>query len=109
MIQGMNDQKKDVAIAHNLPSFDHKEMVKAFLENDTYRKSPAKVKWYHEILAFSPLDKEHVNNQLLYDIAQKYIEMRNPSALCFAVAHLDSTHPHPVSYTHLTLPTILLV
>ncbi len=93
MIDGMADEN-DLMIAHNLPSFDLKSMISAYLTNDHYRKSPARVKWYHEILSFSPSDKEKITQDMLNDIARKYINARNPSALCFAVAHTSEAHQH---------------
>lgn len=94
MIDGMTDTKNDTMIAHNLRSFDVGQMSKAFINNDTYRRFPARVRWYHEVLSFSPLDKEHITRELLNDIAVKYINLRNPHALCFAVAHTDTAHTH---------------
>ena len=94
MIEGISDTKEDVVIAHNLPCFDVDGMMDAFLTNDTYRKSPAKVRWYHEMLSFSPLDKKHIDNTKLETIAREYIKRRNPNALCFVVSHTDTDHQH---------------
>lgn len=94
MIDGMTDKEKDVMIAHNLPSFDIRYMTAAFLANDSYRRSPARVRWYHEVLSFSPLDREHIDNNVLERIARQYIDMRNPRAMCFAVSHRDTDHQH---------------
>lgn len=94
MIDGMTDTSKDIMIAHNLRSFDVNQMSRAFIENDGYRRFPARVRWYHEVLSFSPLDKENINSVMLEDIARQYINLRNPHALCFAVAHTDKAHTH---------------
>jgi len=94
MIDGMTDTKSDTMIAHNLRSFDVGQMSKAFIANDHYRRFPARVRWYHEVLSFSPLDKDHMTNAILDDIARQYINLRNSHALCFAVAHTDTEHTH---------------
>ncbi len=52
------------------------------------------MRWYHEVLSFSPKDREHITDALLADISHKYIERRNPRALCFAVAHKETEHIH---------------
>lgn len=59
MVLGMEDNKKDVYIAYNLPSLDIEDNIEAFLKNDLYRQqTQATTQWYHEILSFSPLDSE---------------------------------------------------
>lgn len=93
-MDGVEDEKQDMIVAHNLPSFDMNAITSAFLTNDSYRRSPAKVRWYHEVLSFSPSDAQHIDYDVLDTIAKKYIEMRNPNALCFAVSHTDKAHPH---------------
>lgn len=94
MIEGMENQEGDLMIAHNLPSFDLNQMIQAYLVNDTYRQAPAQVRQYHEILSFSPRDSEHLSKEKLEQLTLEYIKMRNSNALCFAVAHMDSSHTH---------------
>ena len=95
MVNGMEDKGKDMMIAHNLPSFDIETMKHEFLKNDLYRQeTKAQVRWYHEILSFSPFDKEALDTRTLERIARQYIEMRNPRAMCYAVAHTSEAHIH---------------
>ena len=94
MIEGMENKGRDLMIAHNLPSFDLNQMIHSYLVNDTYRQAPAQVRQYHEILSFSPRDSEHLSKEKLEQLTLEYIKMRNPNALCFAVAHMDSSHTH---------------
>ena len=94
MVNGMADPENDMMISHNLPGFIVGNNANAFIENDCHRRKPAKVQYYHEVLAFSPFSREHLSKQTLETIARKYIEMRNPRALCFAVAHRSQAHIH---------------
>ena len=95
MVNGMENQESDLMISHNLPSFETEEIQQEFLKNDLYRQqTKAQVRWYHELLCFSPLDKDKLDTRKLFKITQQYIEMRNPNALCFAVAHMGEAHTH---------------
>ena len=82
-------------IYHNLPSIDLPDMIQAFNQNDGYRKQRARgIVAYHEIMSFAPEDAEHLTKDALQELAQKYIDLRCPEALCLAQAHLSDAHPH---------------
>ena len=43
------------------------------------------------------------------DNAKRYLQVGEPEKAFALLKHSDLSNPEPVSYTHLTLPTILLV
>lgn len=94
MYEGMTDPEQDFSYTHNVLSRSIPKITAEFLTNDTYRSNQAKVRWYHEVLSFSPKDRQHINDAMLADIAQQYIAKRNPNALCVAVAHREKEHIH---------------
>ncbi len=95
MVNGMQNKDTDLMIAHNLRSLDIEDIIHDFIGNDHYRKQTrATTRWYHEILSIGALDADKVDDKMLERIAQKYIEMRSPNALCFAVAHTSEAHKH---------------
>lgn len=94
LYDGMTDPEQDFSYTHNLLTQSIPDITAEFLANDTYRSNHAKVRWYHEVLSFSPKDKEHVTDTILADIANEYIQQRNPNALCVAVAHKEKEHIH---------------
>lgn len=96
MIDGMQNKEDDLMVVHNLRSFDQSAIMQEFIANDHYyrKQSKAKVRWYHEILSIGALDHEKVDAKMLERIAQKYIQMRSPNALCFAVSHEGEAHKH---------------
>jgi len=95
MVDGMQNKDTDLMIAHNLRSLDMADITNDFIENEKYRKQTrAKTRWYHEILSISALDSDMVDDRMLERIAQKYIQMRSPNALCFAVSHTGEAHKH---------------
>lgn len=97
MIDGMENKEEDFLLTHNLLADDMQNMksiATEFRDNDQYRSNHAKVRWYHEVLSFSPKDREQITEEILADIAKTYIAKRNPKALCFTVAHKEKEHMH---------------
>lgn len=94
IFEGIQDKEHDWVLAHNLPSLHQPEITKAYLENDTLRSNHAKTRWYHEVLSFNPLDRPHLDDAKLWDLAQKYVELRNPNALVYAAPHKEDQHVH---------------
>lgn len=81
-------------IAHNLSSFKPADIVREFEANDAYR-TRSKVTMYHEVLAFHPgEDRAYLTQDVLKDIAEKYIQIRNPNALVYAMPHMVDDHVH---------------
>lgn len=75
--------------------------VKAFQENDVYRKENAdkkKIKnsvvCYHDILSFHLKDKQHLDQTILRDLTEQYIQIRCPNAVVFAKPHLHNKNLH---------------
>jgi hypothetical protein len=94
IFDGIQDKEQDWVLAHNLPSFNRNEISKAYLTNDSLRSNLAKTRWYHEVLSFNPLDRPYLDDAKLWDLAQKYVELRNPNALVYAAPHKDDRHVH---------------
>lgn len=65
IFDGIRDKDNDWVLAHNLPSLNPTEIVKTYLQNDQFRSNRAKVRWYHEVLSFSPLDREYLDDAKL--------------------------------------------
>ena len=83
------------AIFHNLRSKEVEAAAKEFKANDAYRaKGRGQVKMYHEWLSFHPEDAGKIDDYLLRDVAEKYIEIRGSNALCYCRPHTDNSNIH---------------
>lgn len=82
-------------IKHNVEGEQVKDWVKHFEGNEQNRiiKRSNSIKIYHETMSFSNAEKS-ISKSVLMDLANKYIELRNPNALCVAVPHFDKGHAH---------------
>lgn len=89
-------EKNKFIIRHNIRSRSVKGFIKEFKENEKYRLVQRKdsVKLYHNIISFSNKDKEHINDKLLKDIAQKFIEERGLNNMYAGTKHEDKDHIH---------------
>lgn len=95
MVKGMADPDKDMMLSRNLPGIDLGKIASAFIDNDKYRQQTfAKTRWYHEVLSFSALDRDMLDNEKLETIAREYISRRSSKAMCFAVSHIGEAHRH---------------
>jgi len=77
-------------------STNKKELIKEFLENYKYLKnSRGKVSLYHEVLS---LHKNNLSKQrqkeILFDLANKYLQSRANNHLSFGVIHEDKNNIH---------------
>lgn len=82
------------AIFHNLYGVDTESVVKQFEENAKGIKHYAKIRGYHEIISWNPVDEKHLSDEVLRLFAEKYIELRGKNALCIAKPHFSTDHPH---------------
>jgi hypothetical protein len=71
------------------------ELETSFIANEANRK-PRKgmVYIYHDILAFSPLDKEKLNLKILEDLGMRYLQLRSEFSPAVFTAHQDTDSPH---------------
>lgn len=85
-----------LVIRHNVRSRSLLKWVKEFEDNEKLRvrKRKNNVKLYHTVLSFSHLDKKHVNEKVLRDIARKYISLRGRDNMYLGTAHYDKDHIH---------------
>ncbi len=83
-------------IKHNIKGTSPDQWVRAFEANEAGRliKRSNSVKLYHEIMSISNLDTGKISKAMLEDLTRKYIELRNPNAMCIAVPHYDKAHIH---------------
>ncbi len=88
--------KSKFIIRHNIRSRSVKGFVKEFKENEKYRIVHRKdsVKLFHTIISFSNKDKEHINDKLLKDIAQKFIAERGLNNMYAGTKHENKDHIH---------------
>ena len=82
------------------------EVKKEFLENYTlhHNKKRGRIVLMHEIISPDPEDAEKVNAEILFDIAEKYLEGRAPEAMAQLVYHekLDG-QSRPQPHIHILL------
>jgi hypothetical protein len=86
-----------VLIKQNIRARSIPGYIKAFEENEKMRMHVRSnnVKAYHHVISFSDLDKGQINENMLKDIAQKYIELRGGNSLFLgAVHHKENMHIH---------------
>jgi hypothetical protein len=89
------EQRGKDPIIHNLflrHPYDLKEVERLFLENSQHirKKKSNTVLLFHEIIAFSPLDTQHLTDGVLQDIAATYLEKRAKNALAYGVIEKES-------------------
>jgi len=75
---------------------NYKELVKEFMQNAKQLKnSRGKIYLYHEVLSLenSGLTQKEME-QILFDLADKYINARAKNHLVYANIHLDTNNPH---------------
>lgn len=89
-------REQGFVLTHNILGQDEQGITQDFVYNDHLRTNKRKnsVLLYHEILSFSSDDYEHITDEKLRDIAEKYIEIRCPKALVLAVPHFEKDHAH---------------
>ncbi|MGC4100874.1 relaxase/mobilization nuclease domain-containing protein [Ferruginibacter sp.] len=94
------EQQASFIIRHNLRSKTVlKNFIKEFQENEKYRlvKRKNSVKLFHTILSISNKDKSYVSDEMLKDLAQKFIELRGSNNLYLGTKHeegVDHIHMH---------------
>jgi hypothetical protein len=83
-------------LKHNITGTNVSQWAKSFELNEAARliKRSNSVKLYHEVMSISNLDAGKISPSILHDLASKYIELRNPNAMCIAVPHFDKAHIH---------------
>lgn len=83
-------------ILNHINTLDTSKIHKAFLEQDKYRtKRKNGVCYFHEILSIHPKDVEHVTDEILEDLAKKYIEIRGANeTIALVKPHFEKSHHH---------------
>ena len=91
-----NPKEKEYVIQHNVKGTGVEQWVKAFEANEAKRlvKRSDSVKLYHEVMSISNLDSDKVSKTQLQDLANKYIELRNPNGMVIAVPHYEKNNVH---------------
>lgn len=94
--KGSKQKEKPFIIRHNLRSRSIGEYLKEFEELEQLREHryANSVSIYHHILSFSSKDTEHISDNLLRDIAAKFIELRGQDNLYIGTKHTDKDHIH---------------
>jgi hypothetical protein len=93
--KGNRDNENDLEIFHNLSSLDPKEIRQEF--EDLYALKPQRtnsVRFVHEVMAFSPESSLHLNDEILSDLAYKYLEKRCFYGLAYGCIHSSEDHVH---------------
>lgn len=93
------DKEKEQAtiiVRHNIRSRGIETIIKEFKDNESYRiyKRKDSVVLYHNIVSFSPQDRQRISDALLKDIAEKFVELRAKDCLCLGVIHKEKAHKH---------------
>ncbi|KAA3625757.1 MAG: hypothetical protein DWQ02_21160 [Bacteroidetes bacterium] len=91
---------QSLTFLHNIsgiPENDIAGITQAFQNNDSFRRQRKNgVVQYHEIISFSPKDREILEKDpdILLDMARKYLDWRAPNSLAIARPHFDTDHIH---------------
>ncbi|MFN8288988.1 MAG: relaxase/mobilization nuclease domain-containing protein [Chitinophagaceae bacterium] len=89
--------KGNLIIRHNVRSRTSIQgFIKEFNQNESYRLVHRKdrVKVFHTIISFAPGDRHLITDEMLKDIAKRYIEERAPNCLWVGSKHEDCDHLH---------------
>lgn len=93
--QGSHENDLFFQLCHNVSARSLEHTISDFCANDEYRKSRKNGNaCYHSILSFAPTDAHKITKAMLWDIAQTYIQLRDPQALYFIQPHQDKDHVH---------------
>jgi len=93
--KGRANDANSFTIYHNLKSDSKNDVIREFVENDTFRKKRTRgVVLYHEVVTFHPDDKDELSLEILEKIAHKFIELRGKHALCVAKPHMENKNIH---------------
>ena len=91
-----NPDGSSVVFRHNIFGQNLSQVEQEYMQNEmkrlVHRSNNLKV--MHTILAFSPLDNEKIDVNILQDLTRKYFELLNPNALYFATVHQDTDNFH---------------
>lgn len=90
------EQRPHPVLKHNMRNRSIKGWAKELDKNESLRIHRRKdnIKLNHTIISFSNKDKEHINDKLLKDISNKYIELRGKDNMYLASSHQDKDHIH---------------
>jgi hypothetical protein len=91
---GKQSERTSFTFFHNLYGIDTESIARQFRENAEQIKHYAKVRGYHEIISWNPQDEKFLNEHVLRQFAQRYIELRGENGLCLAKPHFSTNHPH---------------
>ncbi|MBL4585684.1 MAG: relaxase/mobilization nuclease domain-containing protein [Flavobacteriales bacterium] len=91
---GKSSELDGFTVFHNLYGIETEEIARQFKENSQKIKHYAKVRGYHEIISWNPVDEQYLSEDVLRRFAEKYIELRGKNALCLAKPHFSTNHPH---------------
>jgi hypothetical protein len=91
----LNNQKP-LVITHNIGAKSVSGYIKAFEQNEAGRinKRSNSITVHHTIISFSNKDSHHVSEDMLKDIAKRYVELRGKDNLFVITPHYDRTHVH---------------
>lgn len=93
-------QNSKFIIRHNLRARTSlKSFIREFQENESFRlvKRKDSVRLYHNIISFSNKDKQHITDDLLRNMANKFIEERGSNNIFLGTKHeqgVDHIHLH---------------
>lgn len=93
---GRGDRGETWTMYYNLRYSDDLEVIaKQFRDNDAYRRERRNgITVYHDILTIHKEDRASITPEMLWDLTQRYLELRAPNALAFAKPHFDKEHLH---------------
>ncbi len=106
--KGNRDNTQDLEIFHNLGSMNPQDIKQEFqnlYDQRTVRKGG--VKFHHTVMSFSPESTPHLTEDVLSDLAYKYLELRAFNGLGYGALHKsgDNIHLHfIISNNHVDQP-----
>ncbi len=93
--KGHRDNTQDLQIFHNLSGIEAEEIKQEF--EDLYTLKPKRkngLKFYHEVMSFSPKSTPHLSEEILTKIAYTYLSKRSFFGLGYGVLHSSEDHLH---------------
>jgi hypothetical protein len=83
-------------IRHNVRARTIQGFIKAFNTNESYRLVNRRdsSRLFHSIISFGPGDRKLITDEMLKDIAHRYIQERSPNSLWVGTKHEDRDHLH---------------
>jgi len=93
--KGRSEEHRAWSYFHNLTAFTPEGVMAAFRENEGFRKSRQNgIALRHLIMSFSPDDSRFLNPEIIQDLVEQFLKLRQEKGVVFGRLHEHDGHIH---------------